>query len=153
MAIVLALSVLIYYRGKGKKGFKNLQFACLCLILALIMGYLLFPRAYIVNDSDYKKRIVIGIASVTLDNGEKVYISDNCAINNSNRMLYVETIRYIYSSGYSGMYNVEEIDPYSKYGAKIDYAFKTPPQTIRTNVLVKNSHIKKWLREKSYYEE
>jgi len=152
LAVVLGFSVLIYYRQKGKKVSGNLQVAWFFLIVILFMGYLLLPRAYIVNDSDYKKRIVIGISSMKLDNGEEVYISDNCAINNSKRPLYVETIRYIYSSGYSGMYSVETIEPYSKYGAKIDYAFKTPPQTIRTNVLVKDSHIKKWLREKSYYE-
>jgi hypothetical protein len=64
----------------------------------------------------------------------------------------VETIEYIYSSGYS-YYEVQEITPYSVYSSKIDYAFKTPPQTIRTSVLKKDSHRKKWLREKFYYGE
>ena len=120
LAIVFCFCVLIYYRKKGKKVSGNLQVVCFLFIVILFMGYLLLPRIYIVNDTDYKKRIVIGISFMKLDNGKEVYINNNCTINNSKRTLYVETIKYIYSSGYSGMYNVETIEPYSKYGAKID---------------------------------
>ena len=143
-----------YKKNKGKEVPNFLFFPFYCLIMALILGFFFLPRVHIVSDDDYVKRILIGTYSTKLNAGDddEVYITDNCVINNSSRTLYVETIRYIYSSGYSGLYKVEEIPSYSVYYSNIDYAFETPPETIRTNVLVKDSSTKKWLREKSFYE-
>ena len=141
--MALALAVLIYYREKVSS---RILIANYFLILALILGYLFLPNAYVVDNSGYKKKVIIGRYSMEYDN-EEVYITDHCVINNSERMLYVETIRYIYSSGYSS-YGIAEIAPHSIYKGKIDYAFREPPQSIRTNVLVKDSFERTWLREK-----
>jgi len=155
LTIVLAVIVWFarYKKHKRKAVSSSIQFLLFCFILAFIFGFILFPRVHIINDSGYKKRILIGIASVKLNNGDDVYMSSSCVINNSSRTLYVETIRYMYSSGYSGMYNVEEIPPCTVYHSGIDYAFETPPQNIMVSIFEAGTFTKKWLREKSFYEE
>ena len=151
MAVIFGLAMLIKYKEQYKKVFKNLAIYIYFLILALIFGYMLLPNVYIVDNNDYKKRILIGFSSVKLDNGDVVSISGSCVVNNTTRMLYVQSIEYTYSA-YSRYNYTQQITPYSVYKGSIDYAFKEPPKKVRTSVL-KSSTVRKWLRERTFGEE
>ena len=138
-----------YYKKKKCRESPNvLQIVGAAIVLIPIFGFFFLPRVYIVDDSEYKKRILIGFSSQQLANGERVVVKGNCVVNNSTRTLYVETIDYM---SVSSRNRVEKIRSYSVYQGSIDYVFQTPPKSI--TVKIWSSTVKKWLRERSFGEE
>jgi hypothetical protein len=153
IALLFGLSRLVtFFEKKGLKSpvvFKIIGIFCLLSLLFIILFSPVFfylPEVRIVNDTGNEKKIIIGSYSMQFKNGETVKIKGNYVVNNSSRDIYVETVRYssFWYSSNKQYDSVEKIEPYSIYKGRIDYAFETPPKTIR--IKKKEKSEKKWLR-------
>jgi hypothetical protein len=158
-----------YYKKRKEPEPRAHQIVVGCYISALVSGICLvnLPAVYIVNEMKetnevittisqlkseeklYEKKIIIGFYHIKLDNGDRVTIEGSCVVNNSSRILYVESVKYsTFPSYYNDVNYVEKITPYSVYKGHIDYAFNNPPKSIteKKGTSKVTSKVKKWLR-------
>ena len=145
--IIIGLTIVVKVNKLEIKNLRVLFWTTIGSIVLLLIIVNTLPDVYIVNNTGYEKKRIIGTASVQVKYG-RIKIKGECVVNISSSNIYVESLQYIDPISQSirkitdnihsefqipknnNTNEIISIPPYVVYEGRIDYVFETPPETI-----------------------